>query len=164
MSKKTWDNAVKQGLSIYLHKDNYAYFYGAKGQVLTDAVMESLWNAYPSHFGKYNASEKKKIFNYSRGKIGYDCSGFVGKCVDDMVYSGALIEHCPVKAPSLAEGVAGSVVWKPGHVGIDIGYGFYLHFPSEMNTCTMGRFVENTIPWEKSGQHGNIDYTGADAR
>ena len=164
MDKIMWYDAIKTALYILLHASDYAYFFGAKGQVLTDSVMEALWNAYPNHFSRYTAAEKKRIFNYSRGKIGYDCSGFVGKCVGDMVYSGALIEHCPVKARTIAEGVAGSIVWKQGHVGLDIGYGFYVHFPAELHSCELGRFSENKVPWERSGQHKNLDYTGADAR
>lgn len=164
MAKKMWFDAVKVALDIMNHRDKYAYFFGAKGEILTDEVMERLWRQYPEHFSRYTAAEKKKIFDYSRGKIGLDCSGFAGLCVDDMVYSGALIDHCPVKARTIADGVAGSVVWKQGHVGLDIGYGFYLHFPGEMRTCELGRFIENTVPWTRSGQHRNIDYTGADAR
>lgn len=159
-----WYDAIKKALEILEYKENYAYFFGAKGQVMTDEVMEYLWEAYPNHFSKFTASDKKRIFNYTRGKIGFDCSGFVGHCVGDMVYSGALIEHCDHIAPSLAEGVAGSILYKPGHVGLDIGYGFFLHFPGEGRTCELGRIREGYIPWTKSGQHRNVDYTGADAR
>jgi hypothetical protein len=34
--------AIKRGLDAYRHRDRYAYFYGAKGQVLTDATMDAL--------------------------------------------------------------------------------------------------------------------------
>ena len=159
-----WYDVIKEALRMLQHKDEYAYFYGAKGQILTDAVMEALWQAYPEHFSRYTAADKKRIFDYSRGKIGYDCSGFVGMCVGDMVYSGALIEHCNYIAPSLADGVAGSILYKPGHVGLDIGYGFYLHMPTEGHSCELGRIREMVVPWTKSGQHRNVDYTGADAR
>ena len=159
-----WDDVIKEALSILQNSTKYAYFYGAKGEILTDEVMNRLLVQYASYFKKYTAAQIRQIKDYSRGKIGYDCSGFVGHCVKDMVYSGALIQHCPVIAPTLADGVAGSILWMNGHVGLDIGYGYFLHFPSEMHTCELGRIKEGKVPWTKSGQHRNVDYTGADAR
>lgn len=160
-----WDDAIKNALDILNHKENYAYFYGAKRQVLTDDIMMDLWSAYPGHFKKYDNAEKKKIFNYSRGKIGFDCSGFVAYCINSpYVYSGALINDCSFITDNMYSGVAGSILWKPNHVAIDIGYGFFLHFPSELHTCELGRFKENTIHWEKSGQSKYVDYEGANNR
>lgn len=161
---KTWDEAVKTALEIYLHRDNYAYFYGAKGQVLTDDLMTYLWNAEPKYFAKYNETDRKRIFNYSRGKIGGDCSWFVGKCIGDMTWSGGIWSKCYDINPDVFKGVAGSVVYKPGHIGIDIGYGFYLHTPSELHTVELGRFKEWTVDWNWCGKHSYIDYNGADNR
>ena len=162
---KTWDEVIKDALSIHLHKDKYAYFYGAKGQVLTDSVMEAFWQAEPAYFKRYSAAQKKAIFDYSRGKIGYDCSGFVGAVTGCMMYSGAQWDKCTARSTNLANGPAGSLLYKPGHVALDIGYGYYLHFPSEMHSCELGRIKENTVPWTGTGMlTGYIDYTGSTNR
>lgn len=162
---KTWDEVIKDALAIHLHKDKYAYFYGAKGQVLTDSVMEALWQAEPAYFKRYSAAQKKAIFDYSRGKIGYDCSGFVGAVTGCMMYSGAQWDKCTVRSTNLAKGPAGSLLYKPSHVALDIGYGYFLHFPSEMHSCELGRIKENTVPWTGTGMlTGYIDYTGATNR
>lgn len=161
---KTWDEIIKKALEMFLHSDTYAYFYGAKGQVLTDNLMEYLWNTEPEYFKKYTDADKKRIFAYSRGKIGYDCSGFIGYLFGDMTWSAGIWEHCYDKTDNVYEGVAGSVVYKPGHIGVDIGYGYYLHMPSEMHSVCLGRFKENTVDWKGSGKHRYIVYTGADNR
>lgn len=162
---KTWDEVVKAALEIHLHKDQYAYFYGAKGQVLTDAVMNALWNAEPKYFKKYTAAQKKAIFDYSRGKIGLDCSGFTARVTGCNTWSGEQWNRCTNKKTDLALGPAGSLLYFPGHVGLDIGYGYYLHFPSEGKSCELGRFKENTCPWTGTGMlTGYIDYNGATNR
>lgn len=35
---------------MFYHRDEYAYFYGAKGQVLTDEVMNTLISLEPAYF------------------------------------------------------------------------------------------------------------------
>lgn len=162
MATILWDEAIKKALEVLQHKDQYAYFMGAKGEVLTDARMDLLMNVYKDYFSKYTAAEKQDIKNWSRGKIGFDCSGFVGYCIGDHSYSGSQIDHCKKKTTILANGVAGSVLWKPGHVGLDIGYGFFLHFPVEKQSCTLGRIREYN--WQLSGESSYVNYTGADAR
>ena len=91
---------------MYVNRDAYAYFYGAKGQVLTDQVMTNLWNAEPAYFRRYTAEQKNQIFNNSRGKIGYDCSGFACKVTGETGYSASIYAKRTVET-SLAEGVAG---------------------------------------------------------
>lgn len=163
MAKKTWAEVVKKALYMHTHKDDYAYFYGAKGQRLTDSVMEALWAAEPAYFKKYNAAQKKAIFDYSRGKIGYDCSGFIGAVTGCMMWSGAQWDHCDHKTSDLALGPGGSILYRPGHVGLDIGIGgFYLHMPSEMHSVEMGKISDGYVQWTGTGLMSYlIDYTGA---
>lgn len=66
----TWNDIVKAAEALYKERNKYCYFYGAKGQVMTDARMEALWQASPGYFSRYSATQKKQIFDYSRGKIG----------------------------------------------------------------------------------------------
>ena len=167
---KRWDEVVKDALEMHLHKDRFCYFYGAKGVgPLTDAQMEALWAAEPGYFSKYSAAQKRAIFDFSRGKIAYDCSGFTAKLTGDMSYSVAQIGHCTNKKSDMALGEAGSLIFttfggKGRHIGVDIGYGYYLHFTREGESCELGRFIEGTTPWEVSGLCPLVDYTGATNR
>ena len=154
----TFDSVIKKAYEVYLTRDNYCYLMGGKGQVVTDALIDNLMKWYPEHYSRYSEAEIKKIKNYSRGKIAFDCSGFTAFLHGDNTYSGQQITNCKLN-PSLAEGVAGSLLWKPGHVGIDVGYGLFMHFPIELHTCELGWIRDYN--WEKSGLHKNIDYTGS---
>lgn len=159
----TYYQVIQNALQILYTKNQYAYFYGAKGQLLTEATMNALIQAEPNYFSQYTKQQLEDIKNFSRGKIGLDCSGFVSYISGEEGYSISLYEHCKVKTtPQL--GVEGSLLFttKGGvgrHVGIDIGYGFFLHFPKEGRTCELGRIRDYV--WEHSGQLSTIDYTGA---
>lgn len=172
---RTWDEAIKNGLRAYTQRDRYAYFYGAKGQTLTDAAMNALWNAEPGYFSRYSAAEKAQIFNNSRGKMGYDCSGFTGWiCTGDKQYSTGQIGNCSKIVQDTAKGVAGSLLYKNStgrHIGLDIGYGYCLDIAAESTDANVAsgnasirlrKISEGG--WEKSGQSKLIDYAGADAR
>lgn len=156
----SWITVVKNGLNMLVHSGEYAYFYGAKGEKLDRETMERLYTTYQNRYAGWSTNEKERLFAYCEGKIGYDCSGFVGTLTGDMSYSGAQIGHCLIKTTP-QDGVAGSVLYKNGHVGIDIGYGYFLHMPAEFRTIEIGKISE--YDWEKSGEHGYIDYIGASA-
>lgn len=155
-----WITVIKKGLDMLVHSNEYAYFYGAKGERLDRPTMDMLYNAYIGHYSGWTNDDKERLFAYCEGKIGYDCSGFVGLLVRDMSYSGAQIGHCLITTTP-ANGVAGSLLYKPGHIGVDIGYGYFLHMPAEFRTIEIGKISE--YDWEKSGEHGYVDYIGASA-
>lgn len=46
----TYYDVIKKALFMFYHRDEYAYFYGAKGQVLTDEVMNTLISLEPTYF------------------------------------------------------------------------------------------------------------------
>lgn len=46
----TYYEVIKKALYMFYHRDEYAYFYGAKGQVLTDDVMNTLITLEPAYF------------------------------------------------------------------------------------------------------------------
>lgn len=94
---KKWDDVIKDALQMFVDRDKYCYFYGAKGQKMTDANMDALIKAEPKYFSQYTSEQLTQIKNYSRGKIGLDCSGFVGLVMQDRVWSGLLLEHCTYK-------------------------------------------------------------------
>ena len=70
----TYKDIVNAAASLYANRNKYCYFYGAKNVVLTDERMNALWDAEPGYFSRYTKTQKESIFNYSRGKVGLDCS------------------------------------------------------------------------------------------
>lgn len=162
---KTWDQVIKDALYYLVHKDEYAYFYGAKGQKLTDAEMDRLIAEEPEYWKRYDEATIKKIKKYSKGKTGFDCSGYIARVTGCNTYSGGIWTRCSKKTSDLYAGPAASILWKPGHVSLDIGYGYFLHFPSELHSCEIGRISENIGFFEQTGQLVTyIDYTGATNR
>lgn len=161
----TYYDVIKKALLMFYHKDDYAYFYGAKGQRLTDETMNALIAAEPSYFGKYTTQKLVEIKDYSRGKIGYDCSGFVSEVVGVANYSTGHYHSGAEKTTPLlgteGNGLYTSFGGTGRHVGIDIGYGFFLHMPSELHSVTLGRICE--YDWEHSFHFANINYKGAKA-
>lgn len=161
---KTWDSFIKRALYMYVHRSDYAYFYGAKGEVLTENAMDFLIRAYPNHFKQFTPTQLKQIKNYSIGKIGYDCSGFITAASGGAIQGNSAMQigSCEHVTDNLASGPAGSLLWKPGHIGLDIGYGYFLHMPREGESIILGKISEYV--WEKTGQHININYEGSDSR
>lgn len=159
----TYYDVIKNALQMYNDKYKYAYFYGAKGQRLTSETMDALIAAEPTYFKRYSQSELAAIKNYSLNKIGYDCSGFINAITGQTNYSTGYYESCPIKTTP-KDGVEGSCLYTTfngtgRHIGIDIGYGFYLHMAKEGQSVTFGKI--NEYAWEKSGQIKNINYKGA---
>lgn len=159
---KTWDSIIKKAMEMHTHKEEYAYWYGAKGAILTNAYMDWLVTAYPNHFKRYSALELEQLKAVSLGKIGLDCSGFITEISGCQGNSAIQIGSCTDVSDDLVGGVAGSLLWKPSHVGIDVGYGFFLHCPTEGKSIEMGRIRE--YDWQKTGHLPNINYDGSDSR
>lgn len=163
----SWKVVVETAKKLFAEKDKYAYWYGAKGQVLTDAVMDALIAAEPGYFSRYTAEQLKQLKDWSRGKIGLDCSGFVcyvlklSGCLIEQTYSTALISCCTVKQDPLLIPAAGILYRCPAgtgrHVGIDIGGGKFLHMRMEGRSVEMGDNHESY--WEIGGRYPNIDYS-----
>ena len=160
----TWDQVIKNGLKIYYEREKYAYFYDAKGIVLTDSAMDYLIGAHPEHFGKYTPEQLVQIKDFSRGKIGYDCTGFIYAVTEGMVGGSAngIYKNAPVKYPNSIDNPAGSMLHKNGHAALDIGYGFFLHFRNEGSSCELG--WSRDYNWENACQLVGVDYKGADSR
>ena len=161
----TYYEVIKKALRMLYESGKYAYFYGAKGQVLTDETMNALISADHTYFAKYTTQQLEEIKAYSRGKIGYDCSGFVSAIVGVENYSTGHY-HAGAEKTTPLLGTEGNGLYttfggKGRHVGIDIGYGFFLHMPSEMHTVTLGRIADYN--WEHSFHFANTDYKGAKA-
>ena len=171
----TYLDIVNAAKALYDKRDQYCYFYGAKGQVLTDSVMNALWNAEPTYFARYSSAQKTNIFNYSRGKIGLDCSAFVCLVLQNAglitraqwTYSTALISKCSniTNDPASANSPAGSLLYSSfhgsgRHIGIDGGAGAFYDIAAEGGTINK-RSIAGWGKWEKAGRWPGVDYTGA---
>lgn len=160
MEKMKWNEVKSKAMKMLAHPERYAYLYGTDGQTGTDELVDKQVRAFPDHFKGMNIRSLK---DYVRGKICYDCSGFVHTLfgAPDMC-SGDLISSCARTTTNLAEGVVSSVLWKRGHVGVDISGGCFVHFPAEFHSIEIG--VISEYNWEKSGELQKwCDYTGADS-
>lgn len=155
----TFDAVIKKVWDVYFHRDNYAYLMGGKGVVIKNRKQfDEVVSWSPEHFARYTPEQLTQIYNYCKDKTCFDCSGFIYYLIGDYNYSANQWKNCTPNK-SLAEGVAGSILYKTGHIGIDIGYGIFAHFPIEMHTIEFGRIRDYV--WTNSGLHKNIDYTGS---
>ena len=163
MRADNYYDLIKNALWLFYHRNEYAYFYGAKGQVLTDQVMDNLMHCEPQHFAKYDPGQLRQIREYSRGKIGLDCSGFISYISGRSNWSTGFIEEATDKTtPAL--GPEGSLLYTTfggtgRHIGLDIGYGYYIDFPREGESAHLGKI--NETAWEISGRMAGVDYTGS---
>lgn len=128
----TYYEVIKKALYMFYHRDEYAYFYGAKGQVLTDEVMNTLISLEPAYFQSIQ-HRNLQLIKLSR----------VVK--SDLIVAASYLPLWVCKITALDTIMMGQknntafrhrrkrVVFifggKGRHVGIDIGYGFFLHMP-----------------------------------
>lgn len=159
---KTWDRIIVKAYEMYVDRSQYAYFYGAKGEVLTENAMDYLIRAYPRHFSQYTAQQLRDIKKFSLGRIGYDCSGFITAVTGIQGNSAMQFNTCVEVSDNLAAGPAGSLLWRPGHIGLDCGFGVFLHMPHEGDSIILGKI--NRYAWEKTGQSTEINMEGSDSR
>ena len=157
---------------MYIDRDKYAYFYGAKGVVLSDSVMQALWDASPNYFRRYNAEQKRQIFNNSRSKIGHDCSSFVCTVTGETGYSTAIYNKRTVET-SLAEGVAGQFLYTTWggagrHIAIDAGMGYVLDMGYEstdenvrLHRDSVHLYKITDVAYEHSFQTAAVNYQGS---
>lgn len=150
---------LRHAFKLYVIRDRYAYFYGAKNIVLTDGVMNDLINAYwKEHFNRYTKKQLEEIKDYSRGKIGMDCSGFI-TLISGVGGSSAMQYNACVKKTRIEDGKAGSLLYRLGHVGIDIGYGYAMHIPIEGHTLEIAKIQK--VGFTNSGELPGYDYSEA---
>ncbi len=172
---KLWNYMIQHGLRMYMQRDKYAYLYGANGEIGTPELVDRLWAVYPQYFeeqviGRGHHS-KEELKRHVQGKICLDCSSFICyvsqeerfedlRVVRD--YNSAMLrrEFAVVRTPSA--GTAGSILYKPGHVALDIGYGICLEFANEFVDMRMRRIAD--AGFVESGELKFIDYTGTNAR
>ena len=155
-----WADVVGNAVNMMENRDKYAYWYGAKGQVLTREVMKQLVAAEPNYFSRYSSKKLKELMDWSENRIGYDCSGFINAITGQTNYSTGYFEESVNKTDPVS-GTWGNILYtthggKGRHIGLDIGQGRFLHMPKEGESVTMG--IIRLYDWEASGQIKGVSY------
>ena len=131
------------------------YVYGAKGEVLTRAILDRLARENP---GTYTSTYKAKAARYI-GQRCTDCSGLIswytGILRGSYNYHDTAVER--VGIDHLDESMVGWALWKPGHIGVYIGDGWCIEAKG-INYGTIKSRVAVT-PWQKVLKLCNINYT-----
>ena len=150
--------AVQRFYDLYFGRDKIAYWLGAKGDLLTYAKMRELVAANPDYFSRYDKDTLERLMAWSANKIGYDCSGLVCACFGTPyeMSSWTLREHMSAVYP-VKECKAGSILWKPGHVEIDLGFGATGGIRSEGKTIEIND--NGTAGFEIGGEYEGADYS-----
>jgi len=141
---KVIENAYK----FLENRDLIAYLYGGDGRICTDEYFNEWLKKYPNRIAP---AEVDRIRDFTVGKRIYDCSQLVVTCFQcpDMTSAG-LIKRCNPVIEDLALGPEASVLYKRGHVGLDIGCGYAIDIPCEGQTVRVRRVNEGG--WTQSGQ------------
>ena len=180
VKKKKWYHVVRDARLIFLNRDKFAYLYGANGEkpeTYEEAakLVNAMWGAYPSHFKSSVTSKghtKEELIQHIVGKRCYDCSSFVcavTQCegnYDELVvktdYNTAMLRDKFSKVTTTAEGNWGAIVWKSGHVGVDVGNGLVVDFGNEFYDCREYRMSDpDSTKFTLSGELPWVDYAKA---
>ena len=141
---KVIENAYK----FLENRDLIAYLYGGDGRICTEEYFEQWLKKYPNRIAP---ADLDRIRDFTIGKRVYDCSQLVITCFQcpDMTSAG-LIKRCNPVTLDLSMGPEASVLYKKGHVGLDIGCGYAIDIPTEGQTVRVRRVNEGG--WTQSGQ------------
>lgn len=143
---------IKRALGYLYNAKAYTYCLGTSGEYLKSSKEKIDYY--------YSGVEKTNLeLLASQNLRAFDCSGLVNKITNAPArYTSSFYNTLPWTTP--ADGKAGSVLWKPGHVGLDIGSGFFIHIPTLGHTIELGKISEYN--WEKSVQVPWADYSTVD--
>lgn len=175
-----WSHMINRALWLFTHRAEITYNLGCSGEVVgRDKIVEnnffyyyqqSEWHdriggSIPGWSPDWSVQRAWQAWSdLHRGKMCFDCSGFICWCMGwegVHKYSSWDFGNMP-KQNSLAEGVAGSVAWKQGHVGLDIGYAATLSIGSYGGTINLKMLADDG--WTSSHLITGVDYTGANNR
>ena len=150
---------LRRAFKMYVERDRYAYFYGAKGEKLTETVMNNLIERYYNEYwSRFSVQALEEIKRFSKNRIGYDCSGFITAITGIPGYTASLYANT-VNKTSVTDSKAGALLYKPGHVGLDIGYGYTMHIGSAGNTIEIAKI--QSVGFTKAGEFKGYDYSEA---
>lgn len=164
-----YNRAIRRAYEIYTNREKYCYLYGAKKQIVTRNLIETMIKEYPEHFKDWNDETINAYYDENAGKIAVDCSGFIALCFDEIPanYSTGYFKANAGIFDTIAHGVAGALLYttfggKGRHIGIDVGSGFCIHSANEWDGIRLDYMPD--LPanyWEYSFLAGGVDYTGA---
>lgn len=106
-----------------IKKKGTPYFYGSKMTKLTESFMSAMHRSYPNVVtSNYMAKARSK---HQVGKVNVDCSGLIGAYRGIQIGSAQLYSSAKKRMPisDVNHFAVGTVLWKPGHVGVYIGNG-----------------------------------------
>ena len=113
----------KELAAYAISKIGVPYFYGSKMTKLTESFMMSMHRSYPNVVtSNYMAKARRKK---QVGKVNVDCSGLIGAFRGKQLGSSQLYSTAKKRMPisEVKNFAVGTVLWKPGHVGVYIGNG-----------------------------------------
>lgn len=149
--------AIQKFYDLYFAREKIAYWMGAKGELLTRQRLDELCNAYPDYFSRYTPERLEELKRWSENKIGFDCSGLVCACFGITGLSSWTLRENMSVVTSVKDCKAGSILWKPGHVEIDLGYGATGGIRSEGHTIEIND--NGTAGFEIGGEYKYSDYS-----
>lgn len=167
-----WQEVLQNGQSLIDFQLRYyaqtgrpyaTYLWGGDGQRADDDLVYRLYKTYPWHFDqvlKQKGKTLQQLMDHVRGTFVFDCSGLacvMSESPYDMA-SGSLWNNC-IKKTNPVDGPKASLLWKEGHVGLDMGTGYVLEMVGEFDDLRLSRI--RSRDFTKSGQLPWIDYTGA---
>lgn len=133
---------------------NFVYWYGAKGQKCTDALLQQLSRLYPNIYtASYIAKCRKDIANY---RWAVDCSGLVCLAYGiDQIGTSQMLG--PFKVWHYSP-LTGMVCWRAGHCGIYY-HGAVIEARGVDYDITASRKYDPK-DWEKILYMPDVEYTG----
>ena len=168
-----WDYVRTNAVRCMANRDDFAYLYGGNGEYLAtrgaaENMVRKMWNAYPDHFRKYvtdTGHTIEELVDHVLYKRVADCSGAVcwltqGKAWGSLsvkldMNSSRLISVCE-EITTPAKGVCGSLLWRPGHVALDVGGGAFVEFAAEFADVRLRPIKDGGF--QQSGQLPWVDY------
>lgn len=176
----TWDEVIRNAMWLYYNRDDITYCLGCSGEVAgRDKNVENQFKYYyGSNEWKYKIGASipgwaatdtadqawNKWLNIHKGKMTFDCSGFIDWCIGFQgihKYSSWDFGNM-TNAGTPSSGPAGGVLFKQGHVGLDIGYGYNLEIGAYGHTIELNKI--SLRDFKSSRFITGIDYVGSDGR
>lgn len=146
-----------QGLADFAKsKVGIPYFYGAKMEILTEALMARMHKLYPKTVTSayiLKARMKKQV-----NKINCDCSGLIGAYRGKQIGSSQLYSTASKRMP-IGEWKTfpiGTVLYKPGHVGVYVGGGLVAEEKGIDYGCILSKIGDTK--WTYGLLFSDIDY------
>lgn len=168
-----WDYVRTNAVRVYGDREHWRYIYGGNGELLAtrsaaENFVRRMWAQYPAHF-KQTVTDTghtiEQLIDHVTGCRVADCSGLVclltqginpnaPKTPYDMA-SGSLYSVCTdITTPR--KGVCGGMLWRSGHVGIDVGGGFEVEASNEFVDLRLLKISDTKF--SKSGRLPWVDY------